>query len=165
MDLDFYPPLEAGSVTAVRAALSQMRRHPDWLDRKECPYDVPTRLGLAELLRALPASSVDPPSAEDVEEDADRYTALERDATTMLRDLRTLTRDFAAGDTKERLTSFKVAAGLMEKLIDIGERANNLRDISHFQRAVVRVFDQVLTPPQRTQALRLLEIEAETPNE
>lgn len=161
MDHSFYPPLDAGSVTAVRAALSQVRRHPDWLASPGCPYDEATRLGLTELLRALPPASSAPDEPQAPVDDADRYTALESDANSMLKELRELLELLPKADVKERLTGYRVATTLMEKLIDLGERASSLREMSQFQRGVLKVFDTVLTPAQRTQALRLLEIEAQ----
>ena len=161
MDHSFYPPLDAGSVTAVRAAVSQARRHADWLVSPGCPYDQATRLGLTELLRALPPASSAPEEPQAPVDDADRYTTLEGDANSMLRELRELLTQIGKEEVKERLAGYKVATTLMEKLIDLGERASTLRDMSQFQRGVLKVFDTVLTPAQRTQALRLLEIEAE----
>jgi hypothetical protein len=48
----------------------------------------------------------------------------------------------------------------LEKLVALGGRSANLRQISDFQTKVLRVFDAVMTPEQRTRATELLKGDA-----
>jgi hypothetical protein len=59
-------------------------------------------------------------------------------------------------DTKENIAMFKVRADLLTKMVSLKERAMNARDMARFQRTVVEVLDQIITPAQRNEFLEKL---------
>ncbi len=82
------------------------------------------------------------------------WESVAAEAQDMLIDLKDM-RSVLTEDA-DKIAYFKVAAALLAKIIDLGERANNIRAVSTFQKRVLEVFDQVLTPEQRTRATEML---------
>jgi hypothetical protein len=175
----FYPDIEALGVDVlmpVRVAIEQMCDDPLWLERPECPYGT----DVSEALRALMTvvrkrfreaaggaggggAGVSPRAPRTA--NGNKWEELQAEAAALYEELAVFKRDADAMgdggmDVKEKLAYFRTATQLLDKLVALGERAANLRRVSDFQERVLRVFDVVLTPAQRTQAQGILAGEA-----
>jgi hypothetical protein len=160
MSNHYYPSISSMDVLTMRSVLTQLQDDPLWLERPDCPYEGPILEGLAALwdqVRPQRAAAVAAP--REVVEGADKWTSLSADAATLFEELMALKTTISEEDVKEQLAFYKTATSLMEKLIALGERAANLKQISDFQARVISVFDNVLTPDQRTSAMKLLSAE------
>ena len=64
----------------------------------------------------------------------------------LFRDLKETRDGFTAGDNSEKMAYFRVATALLEKLVSLQERANNVRQIGRFYNEVITVLSEFLTP-------------------
>ena len=136
-----------------------MADDPLWLDRPQCPYDEET----AEVLRALwievrgrREKKAEPRERKPLGEGASKWAELASEAEELFQELREFRDSVPIEDTKDRLAYYRTATVLLDKMVALGERSLNLRNVSEFQERVVSVFDQVMTPEQRTRATEML---------
>lgn len=156
----YYPEIDGTTVLPVRLALNQMIDDPLWLDRPQCPYDEET----TEVLRALwlevrgVREKAAQPRAErkPLGEGASKWAELASEAEGLFQELRDFRDGIPIEDTKDRLAYYRTATVLLDKMVALGERSLNLRNVSEFQEKVVSVFDQIMTPEQRTRATEML---------
>lgn len=66
-------------------------------------------------------------------------------------ELRDSKENFDVQDNAERMSYFRVATSLLEKLIGMRERANNVKRVSQFYSTVLGVMEEVLEPEQITE--------------
>jgi hypothetical protein len=156
---NFYPTVEAGSLVPVSIIFAGLASDPLWLERKACPYDPATRaeiqavwasarLGHDGHAKSAPAQQGEELPLSDVD--------LERDLNRLHHELIRAKTD-ADTEGKGDLGYFRVAVALMDKIVGLRERLNGVRAISDFRNLVFKVFEEVLTPDQRTKAITILE--------
>lgn len=154
--MDYYPNLSSAQTTAVRVALDQLELDPLWLDRPACPYDEATVEGMRALWSRVRAAVSAKPERGEVQLEGDAWETLGVEANNILRDLIDMRDDIQGAEASDKLAYFKAAAALMERMVQLGERANNIKHVSDFTRRVMDVFEQVLSPEQRTRATEML---------
>ena len=161
----YYPDIESLGVDfllPMRVVVEQMVADPLWLERPDCPYADETKDTLRNLEIMWRMRAAKPAKKERVEEDPDktadqRWEELATEAHSLYRDLSEIRDNLDEAETKDKLAFFRTATMLLDKLVALGERASNLKNISAYQARVLQVFDAVLSPEQRTQAQRILE--------
>lgn len=151
---NYYPDVTLANLLPVHVIIDRMIDDPLALERPACSYPAE----VVASLRSLWAKMKDKPGGvREPREVADGTQSLDEELTTLLSDLRSLSVRIAPDDTKDQLNYFRTATALIAKLTDLQERAANVKQIMQFHKRVLGVFDEVLTPEQRTQALRALE--------
>lgn len=151
----FYPNFEPMSLLPVKIAFEAMGNDPLWLERPECNYDPDT----IETLRELFASKHMVKALTQVISNTPRkWDELGDELVNLFNELRGW-QSTVNPDDKEQLAGFRTAVALLDKIVSLGERAKNIKAVSDFHNKVVRVFDQILTPEQRTTAMEMLSIE------
>lgn len=158
----YYPDIEAlgpNFLLPLQAVCEQMANDPLWLERRDCPYGDETKAKLRACL-STPKGPREPLPDEPLLEGEGKWDALTREAEMLYRDLSRLKAEMAGTETKDQLAFYRTATILLEKLVALGERSANLRQISEYQSRVLKVFDAVLDPEQRTRATTLLKGEA-----
>ena len=160
----YYPDISSLGpefIIPLRVIAQQMLDDPLYLDRGECPYGAEEKAALAEAIgdwkrlaaRDLATTAEAPiPLAEG----ADKWEALAQEAENLFVELRAA-KPILTDDPKDKLSFYRTATQLLDKLVTLGERSEKLRQIDEFRGRVLAVFDQVLSPEQRTQATRILE--------
>lgn len=167
----YYPALDLRGVSGVRIALDQLEMDPLWLDRVECPYEPGMVEGLRLIwMRSRVARKAGPIPVEEPEGGAPDavWEDLMGEAHAVFQAIRTMREEMNETDemgvlrvgADARVAYFKMATATMEKLIQVGERAKNIRHVSDFTKRVLDVFDQVLDPEQRTRATEMLGVNA-----
>lgn len=154
----YYPQIDLDQLLPIKVVLTSISDDPLWLERPECPYDKDTREALWTMwltFRAKPSKKTETISV--VKTDEDKWTDVANELNTLFEDLKNAASETEAlPDLKEKLNYFRVATSLIEKIVGLGERASNVREVSAFQAKVLAVFDEVLTPEQRTRAMEKL---------
>lgn len=161
----YYPDLDSlgtDFLLPVRVVLEQMLNDPLWLERGDCPYSDAVKdalAGYAALVKSARKEAVVAKPRLAVA-GLDRWQAMSEEAAGLYDELLTFRDTTKITDAKEMLAYYRTASQLLDRLTNLGERAINLKQVSEFQDRVLRVFDAVLTPEQRTQAQRILEGDA-----
>lgn len=168
MDNHYYPDIEGAWLLPLKVAFEGLRGDPLWLERKGCPYEEEVVEALRELWGMVRNSaSAGAPEQKERPERAplgeDRWERLGQDAEALFQDLMAYKDDLDGIDDEgkamkpsDRLAFYRTAAQLLDKLLTLGERAKNLKQVSDFQNRVLAVFEEVLTPEQRTRALTMM---------
>jgi hypothetical protein len=166
MSETYYPELEPGGLLPVRIIFTALLADPLWLERPACPYEPQLCEEIRDLWIKVRArketSSAAAPRDVTIRSGITQWDDLGTELLNLYNELRTFSSTGAGDDegggldAKEQLAFFRTATSLMDKLVGLGERTHNIKSVSQFQAAVLNVFEQVLTPEQRTQAMELL---------
>lgn len=135
----YFPPLDKGAVSSVKAIQRLMVEDESFLDDPKCPYD-PDTVGWLKALIAPPESDDSGAPIED----------FEKEATVLYRYFRALKPTASEASSKAALDYTKVAATILDKLLTAVERAKKVKEITDFQQKVMDFMADILTPEQRT---------------
>ena len=151
---DYYYPDE-DHLPTLMVVLNSIREYPDYLGKK-CPYSAGMQAELMSVMRN-PSTTQDSVSAEPyLGHYTDKWTAVERERTSLYDTLRQLLEEYTDEDTSERLQTVKTMATVLDKLTEVGERSKWMRKLAEYDRAVLEVMENVLTPDQRTDVMTRL---------
>lgn len=149
-----YPKLPEGAAFAVELILRVAAENPDFYDN--CPYDLKDIDLLKRMSGMAPAWMQDDPEEEDFD-DGDKWGKLERQTKRLFDALLAEQQSLGTKDNAEKMSFFRTATSLLEKLVGIQERAANLRQIHQFHNTVMQIMDDVLDEGQRTEVRRRLQ--------
>lgn len=129
-------------------ALQLLQQDPGLLADPECPYSADT----VSVLVGLQGS--DEPVAETPR---DKWDKLERETQHLYDDLKDSKDNLTVEDHAERMSYFRTATSLLDKLVGLQERAVGLKAIGTFHQTVLDIMEDILDPGQRTEVMQRLE--------
>lgn len=149
----YYPPIpnEADTVSALKFISRKLKEDPDFLSGPKCPYSSELVNWLQDTLVPQQINNVDTPLV--LTEDID----IELESTTLFREMKTFKTDLSKADVNEKAAMFRTMTSLMEKIINIKERASALKNFGLFEQLMLDAIDNYLEPKERTALLDSLE--------
>lgn len=177
----YYPQIDEKALAAFLTIKQQMGQHEGYLESPDCPYDEFTRIQLVRLTnREVVEKVVETVIEKVVERKAEtavraaegggtgpkkvtlKTSGVDQQAVSAeIQGLRTelaqLKMDSKGLQTSDKLAIIKVRAGLVEKLVQMDERINNLKRLSLFQSTVMGVLDDVVDEGGRKEFLKRIE--------
>jgi hypothetical protein len=147
-----YPSINSDKLLPFKLVRQRLLDDPNYLDASDCPYGPDVK----QWLRAafLPEEQVAMPVAtviEDVNiEDEALWSDVASQARQLYRELESVKDTVGKGDTSELISITKAQAGLLERLISVGEKAIGLREMAEFKRVILSAIDDLMTPDART---------------
>lgn len=149
--MDDYPIIEDGAAWRVELILMKMKEDPEFLLDPECPYTEDDRQALARMVDAMPVGDEDI-EFEDFEfdEDGNKWDRLESQTQKLFKSLLKEQNNLNVKDNSEKMSFFRTATSLLDKLVGIQERAANLKQIHLFHDTVMRIMEDNLDAGQRT---------------
>lgn len=180
----YYPKIDLGAVAAFLTIRQQMTQFEDYLDSSDCPYDKDTKKQLARLLttevveKIVEVEKIIERKVEVAQRAAEgggtgpKKTSLKtsgvnlEEVSTEIQDLRKelqqLKMDSKNLQTGDKIQIIKTRAGLVEKLVSMDEKVNNLKRLSLFQSTVMGIMDDLIPPDRRKDFIKRLTPFAET---
>lgn len=128
--------------------LQLLKQEPGLLGDPDCPYSADTISALT-VMRG--------PEPEVAEAPADKWAKLERETQGLYDDLKESKDNLNTEDHAERMSYFRTATSLLDKLVGLQERAVGLKAIGTFHQTVLDIMEDVLDPGQRTDVMQRLE--------
>lgn len=140
----YYPSLNADAVAAIKLIARQVAEDPAYLLVGECPYD-------DDLRRILQPSSAKSGGTRRTGGAVQPVVDLETEAVSLYKDLKSASTQLGDADSAERMSYFRTATSLLERLITMQERAGNLKRRSQFEETVLSVLDEMVPADKRTE--------------
>lgn len=134
--MDPYPPLDMDHLEILLLQLQE--RGNAYLLSEDCPY--PSRVVDLLMERTV-----------DVEEGEGEELDLEKESSRILTELKDAKVALGAGEHSEAMAYFRTSTAILEKLISMKERANNVRQIGVFYGIVMDAMEEFLDPTQITE--------------
>ena len=156
--MSFYPPCpNEGDVTfLLETVVRHLQEDDQYLDDIECPYGPELRL----LLQSMAPKVIDPDDMigraselEDANPDEDRWVFLDREVQALYQSLKKQADNLTNSTSAEKMSYFRTATSLLEKLVGLQERTVGLKRISEFHNTVMEIMEDVLSPDQRTRVM------------
>jgi hypothetical protein len=135
----YFPPLSNDALWAFSVIFEHLLSDPEYLEHEECPYPRDFREKLSKIKAKTTISEAE---IEEID--------LESEAHTLFLELRESKDHLTSDDNAERMSYFRTATSLLDKLIGMRERANNIKRVSAFYSSVLGVMEEVLEPAQVT---------------
>lgn len=155
----YYPDLSQKVLVPLRVLREHLRTDPAFLDDPTCPYDQDTK----EFLKLLAPSVGTEGGSTFLGRSGSKHEILEREAADLYDEIKTFGRNLKVDDVTERMSYFRTRTTLLEKLISLTERAASMKSFFRFQDAVLAIFEDLLTPDQREEALERLRSISDAP--
>lgn len=166
MSNSYYPEIEPGALLPVSLLFQNLLNDPLWLERPACPYETEVKEAIRDLwimVRQRPSTNVASATSAAISDGESQWSDVAVELRTLFNDLKTFSAsgvDIDSGasglDPKEQMAYFRTATSLLDKIVSLGERANNIKAVSEFQSSVIKCFDEVLSPEQRTRMMEIL---------
>ena len=141
--MPLYPDLNQ----QLDVALHLMGEEIDYLNQSDCPYSVGTKSSMFKLASVVAEVEFQP---------TDKWAKLERETQDLYDDLKDSKDNLSIEDHAERMSYFRTATSLLDKLVGLQERAVGLKAIGNFHQTVLDVMEDVLDAGQRTEVMARL---------
>ncbi|MDR3436422.1 hypothetical protein [Telmatospirillum sp.] len=149
-----YPNITSDKCLPFKELSQRLLEDKNYLDQESCPYP--------ELLKSWLKSKFLPHEVSVALEQEEAFDPLDPDSwddsakksRQLYADLETLRKD--TKDTGESIQIIKAQAGLLERLIAVGDKSLGHRETAEFRQVVLGILEDILTPDQRTQAMARL---------
>lgn len=128
--------------------LQLLEQDPGLLADPDCPYSADTMSVLTVMKGGV---------AEVVETPRDKWEKLERETQRLYDELKDSKDNLSIEDHAERMSYFRTATSLLDKLVGLQERAVGLKAIGTFHQTVLDIMEDILDPGQRTEVMQRLE--------
>ena len=156
--MSYYPACPEGIDLSffLGTIIKHLEENPDYLDDPECPYEDDTR---KILLRLVPKGNIKNRIKEiqTLDPEEDRWEFLDREVQSLYNDLKKQAEVLGTSTSSEKMSYFRTATSLLEKLVSLQERTVGLKRIGEFHTTVMEVMDDILSPDQRTTVMKKLE--------
>lgn len=181
MTKPYYPSLDLSVLAAVRTIRAQMEMHEGYFDNLACPYDKRTKEELTTLLtppvreiekivekvveverkveiaeRAAEGGGVGPKKVSLKTSGVD-LAGVSTEIQEIRDELKLLKTDSLGLDTGDRIQIIKTRAQLIEKLVSMDEKVNNLKRLSLFQSVVMGILDDLMPEDRRKEFIKRIE--------
>jgi uncharacterized protein YerC len=156
----FYPVVSAEESQRFTTLLKLAAADPTYVTAEECPYPAELRAAI-QVMRPTDAPAPPPRPARPVRPQADldsmdKWSRLELEARELFDELKAESANLGTQDVNERMSYFRTATSLLDKLVGLQERAAGLRQLSEFQNMILQFLDELCTPDQRTELMERL---------
>ncbi len=154
----YHPPIGIGGLKAVLAALEGMSTYSVTEYLYQSPYDEATRGLLKELFVRIENMDIDKLSSEvnadlmDENGEIDTLKSLKK----IQRDMQAFQLTLGKDDSKEKLQYFNTMVRLSDKLLELMEKATNIKQYKQFKEVVLSGISEFMTNDQKTQLLERL---------
>jgi hypothetical protein len=136
----YYPTLDTDALAAIKLIARKLAEDPAYLLVDDCPYD-------EEVRKILQPQRV---VASEAKSNA-VVLDLETEAAALYKDLKDTAKGLGDGDSAEKMSYFRTATSLLERLITMRERASNLKQRNQFEDTVLSVLDELVPADKRTE--------------
>lgn len=163
--MNTYPTLRLG----VLQAIAELKDLPDALTRPDCPYDRETIEVLEKIFKVREVEKIVEKIVEvsvaatrgrpsgDTKLSIEAQEDVADSATELLGQLKALGEGEKGLDTQTKIQIIKTKATLIEQLLKLRERWNNVKRISLFQAVVISILDDLVTEADRQEFLKRVE--------
>lgn len=142
--MTFYPDLNQ----ELDVALDLAKQDENYLLSPECPYSEKTKVVFTLL--------VDEVEVDEDDGDDSKWSKLERETQRLYKDLKKTSKELTGDDHAEKMSYFRTATSLLDKIVGLQERAVGLKQISVFQQTVIDIMEDVCDAGQRTEVMARL---------
>lgn len=149
--MDYHFPSIPNDIAAQFGLMLMIAKDkPDYFDAPNCPYPDNLKALLKELTAPKPILAPVISTDSDPVLPEDKWVMLEREAKKVFDDLKASYPDIKVQDVAERMSFFRTASSLLEKLVGLQERAVGLKQMSEFQNMIIQFLDEICDNNQKT---------------
>lgn len=172
----YYPKLDLGALAGFITIRQQSRQFDDYFTNPKCPYDRDTKTQLERLIapevveKVVEVEKIIERKAKTAERAAEgggtgpkkvklKASGVDLDGVSqeiqdLRRELQQLKTDSKGLQTGDKIQIIKTRASLVEKLIAMDEKINNLKRISLFQTTIMMILEDLIPQERRLEFIR-----------
>jgi hypothetical protein len=148
MSQRYYPELTPALFTTLNTWKKLIEEDATYLDDESCPYES-NEIELLRLMFMQPdaGTAIAPLNPEDPYEIPD----FETEALGLYRDMKDFKSKLSTSDTSEMTSTFRTMVSLMEKILDVQERASGIKQFGGFKVFILDSMERYLSPQQKSE--------------
>lgn len=161
--MEKYPTVNLAQLQKLKTIITNANDDPKYLDGRICPYDAPTRVLIASLLPdpvvaatlgSLPEGrgKTGPKRKPGI-----NIADLEKEFNELRDEIKNLKTDAKGLESHERIQIVKTRATLVEKILSMKERIENIKKQQDFIAVVIQVMEDELPQELRLKIIEKLE--------
>lgn len=148
-DQPYYPEINQSYLTPLEVIAEQIDLYPEYLGPK-CPYSKEMK---ALLIRFRTSSGSSNTRANFFGRTGDKWQALLDEILNLYQELNDFGANLSTEDTAETMSYLRTKTSLIQKIVEMSERALGLKRLSEFQNTMMDIMENVLDLDQRTQVM------------
>ncbi|GFD77297.1 hypothetical protein KUL118_01590 [Tenacibaculum sp. KUL118] len=145
----FYPEFTPNLFTTLNTWKKLIQDDPTYLEDEDCPYE-PNEIEFLALLFSPNSNDGMTVAAQEIE-DLDSIPDFETEALQLYRDMKSFKTALNKSDTSEMTSTFRTMVSLMEKILDVQERASGIKQFGVFKTFILDSMERYLTPQQKSE--------------
>ncbi|GFD70955.1 hypothetical protein KUL113_03750 [Tenacibaculum sp. KUL113] len=151
----YYPELTPALFTTLNTWKKLVQDDPTYLDDESCPYEQ-NEIELLHFMFATPdaGTQIAPTNYEDPDEIPD----FEKEALRLYRDMKDFKSKLSTSDTSEMASTFRTMVSLMEKILDVQERASGIKQFGGFKTFILDSMERYLSPQQKSEFIEEMKL-------
>jgi hypothetical protein len=144
----YYPPLDTKTIKSLPIVRELAAEHASYF--LSAPYPMEVQTILQDLFKKKEVIAEERPENDD----RDNWEFLYEESKHLYLSLK----GASAGnlETSDKMAYFRTATALLEKLLSMQERSNNLKQVSDFYALVLEIMESELSGDQRTRVMQRL---------
>lgn len=155
-----YPSISILELQNFKTILSNCS-DPEYLKSSDCPYDTSTKKLIKSLIpdRVVQAtiSKAAPPKTKKVRSGGIKTDELEKEFNDLREEIKSLKIDGQSLEPKDRIQVIKTRAMIVEKILDMKERIDNIKKQQNFIATVIQIMEDSLPQDIRLEIIEKLE--------
>lgn len=149
--MTFFPDIDDRQLWSIEIILRNLAEDPEYLEDSDYSPEIVQKFKEITGLTTISASSE--PEEGEKAQSGDKWTVLEAQTNKLYKSLMEEQQNLGAKDNAEKMSFFRTATQLLDKLVGIQERAANLAKIHQFHDTVLTIMDDLLDAGQRTEVM------------
>lgn len=140
----FYPQIASDQLQPLQIVRRLMKSDPGYLDDSECPFDEDTKEFLRSICGIAAATSGEAPAV---------FDDLNAEVARLYKELTDFGQKVGKDDNAQQNTYFRLSGSLLEKLIELKERAIGIKFYEQFTNTTLQIMEDELPPDRRTSVI------------
>ena len=151
----FYPEFNPALKTTLNTWKKLIESDSEYLDNELCPY-TPEEVELLTIMFGSQSQNLseDPNNGTGIaaiDLATDEIPDFETEALSLYRDMKIFKGKLSSSDTSEMTSTFRTMVSLMEKILDVQERASGIKQFGVFKNFILDSMERYLSPTQKAE--------------
>lgn len=165
-----YPTFTPKAQESLLILQKILLKNPEALTSKDCPYPKKlkdtlnvllvigaTRSNPEQVKMLIESQKKENTPIEQNESELDEEIDIDKESRRLYNQIKGKMANLDRMETSEQLQLFRTATTLLEKLLNVNERASNVEKFNDFKKFIIESMDRYLTPSQKTEFVDLID--------
>jgi hypothetical protein len=152
--MPFYPQIRDETVMSLNVVVQNIEKDGSYLDHPDCPYSDTVKNFFR---KKIEVSSGNGSEIVDLFEEGGTASEIDTQVISVINELEGWGNKLTTADNSDKMGYFRTKTALLDKLLNMRERAVTIKEVNDFRQTIVTFMDEVLTKDQITDFMRRID--------